>query len=123
MGREPSTKELVNRVRVDWVAEKIDHKEEFRKVAISAMCSLLATGPECCMQVAFKEGYSCKQVEFTKILLRELGESFPRTKRPASDNEDSLDNCLSDAILTLAEDNGLDVTMFGREACPSGNAG
>lgn len=116
--REPSVKELVHRVRVDWVAEKIDHMEEFRNVAISVMCSLVATGPECCMQVAFKEGYSCKKVEFKKILLRELKEAFPCAE--ASDSEDT---CLSESILTLAEEHGLDVTMFGRKACPSGNAG
>lgn len=115
---EPSAKELVDRVRVDWVTEKIDHKEEFRRVAISGMCSLLATGPECCMQVAFKEGYSCKKVEFTRILHHELEEAFPRRRATAGEARR-----LSDAILTLAEEHGLDVAMFDRAACPSGNAG
>merc|ERR1712008_171815 len=93
----PNAHVLMCKVKKEWATEKVDHVKQFRLVGISAMCSLVATGPECCLQVAFGEGYSCKNLDFRGML-----EPFTRTSAG-----------LVDKVVAACEKHGLDTSMFG----------
>lgn len=111
----PHARELMRRVREQWGPTKSDHNAEFRRVGISVMCSLLATGPECCMQVAFFQGYSCKKVAFRAVLEEELRRGLGVAAERASG--------LVEQLLELAGRHGLDASILGGRASPSGHAG
>mmetsp|Transcript_69902 Transcript_69902/g.146134 ORF Transcript_69902/g.146134 Transcript_69902/m.146134 type:complete len:320 (-) Transcript_69902:134-1093(-) len=111
----PDANALMKKVATEWGPEKSDHHPEFRKVGISTMCSLLATGPECCMQVAFFQGYSCRQISFRTILEEEIVKAGHLL--PAEAQE------VVDELLTIASRHGLDTTILGGRPSPSGHAG
>lgn len=97
----PNAKVLMQKVTKEWATEKVDHVQQFRLVGISAMCSLVATGPECCLQVAFGEGYSCKNLDFRGMLEGML--------QPFTGTVDGL----VDKVVASCETHGLDTSMFG----------
>jgi len=101
----PNAKVLMHKVKKEWAREKVDHVKQFRLVGISAMCSLVATGPECCLQVAFGEGYSCKNLDFRGMLETML--------QPFTSTADGL----VDKVVAACEMHGLDTSMFGGTAC------
>lgn len=111
----PDATVLMRRVSQEWGPTKSDHNPEFRRVGISVMCSLLATGPECCMQVAFFEGYSCKQIAFRAVLEDELTRAGCAVPTEASS--------MVDRLLELAGEAGLDCSILGGRPSPSGHAG
>merc|ERR1712232_960875 len=111
----PNAAALMNKVRTEWGPEKSDHNAGFRRVGISAMCSLVAKGPECCMQVAFFEGYSCKKIAFRQVLEQELQEA---TSAPTDECARALDE-----IITASAKYGLDTSILGGHPSPSGHAG
>jgi len=100
----PNAEVLMRRVKKEWAREKVDHVQQFRLVGISAMCSLVATGPECCLQVAFGEGYSCKNLDFRGFLQSML--------QPFTNTADGL----IDKVVAACEMHGLDTSMFGGTA-------
>lgn len=113
----PDAAEVINRVKTQWGVgtTKSDHNPDFRKVCISTMCSLLATGPECCMQVAFFEGYSCKKIAFRAVLEEELRSVLLVPEGEAT--------ALVDELMELAAQHGLDASILGGKPSPSGHAG
>lgn len=111
----PDAAALMRKVAEEWGPTKSDHREEFRRVGISVMCSLLATGPECCMQVAFFEGYSCKKIAFRSVLEEEL------RRAPCVLPERAAE--IVDRLLELAAESGLDTSILGGQPSPSGHAG
>eukprot|EP00928_Gymnodinium_smaydae_P009486 TRINITY_DN13562_c0_g1_i4.p1 TRINITY_DN13562_c0_g1~~TRINITY_DN13562_c0_g1_i4.p1 ORF type:complete len:354 (-),score=65.86 TRINITY_DN13562_c0_g1_i4:57-1118(-) len=130
----PDAQELMRKVETLWGPERSDHRAEFRRVGISAMCSLLAVGPECCMQVAFLNGYSCKGVAFRHVLEDELHRSLREVRRrrrspsrapgPVAEEGDDANEeeqekeevaRLADDLIALARRYGLDTTLFGDE--------
>lgn len=111
----PDAAELMHRVRTMWGPAKSDHNPEFRRVGISTMCSLLAAGPECCMQVAFFEGYSCKKIAFKAVLEEELCKALMVPEDEAA--------TLVDELIALAAQHGLDASILGGQPSPSGHAG
>lgn len=112
----PTATELMKKVRTEWGPTKSDHNPAFRSVGISGMCSLLATGPECCMQVAFFIGYSCKKVAFRDILQQEVTAAMGIS----SYEEASI---LVEQLLELASRHGLDTSIINERSSPSGHAG
>mmetsp|Transcript_29046 Transcript_29046/g.79739 ORF Transcript_29046/g.79739 Transcript_29046/m.79739 type:complete len:374 (+) Transcript_29046:2446-3567(+) len=99
----PNAQVLMKKVSKDWQSEKADHKHEFRLVGISAMCSLVATGPECCLQVAFNEGYSCKRLDFRGLLESLIRPCVAHSRSVAS---------LVEEIIRLGDTHGLDTSQF-----------
>ena len=98
----------------DSKSHSMDHHPQFRKVAISAVCSLASTGPEACPATEFLEGYSCKDVAFKNVLGKLLTTCYvPKSKASK----------LAQDIIRLSETHGLDVSQFGGEPCKSGKSG
>jgi hypothetical protein len=110
----PDAPRLMDRFNQEFASNRRDHHPSFRKVAVSAMCSLLSTGPEACVAMVFIAGYSCKDLSFKKVL-ENLLESCYVPKSKVRD--------LADKIIALAERHGLDMSQFGGNACESGKAG
>lgn len=110
----PDAPTLAKRFNDEFKDNKRDHHPEYRKVGISVMCSLAATGPEACTAMVFIQGYSCKDLSFRSVLERLLESCYvPKAK---------VQN-LADAIIKTSEKHGLDVTQFGGKPCKSGKAG
>jgi len=110
----PDARTLIYKFDSEFVDQHRDHNPGFRKVGISAMCSLMSTGPEVCVAKVFNAGYSCKDMSFQDVLKNLLKSLYvPRYKvgRVAS------------KIIKLAEQHGLDASQFGGRACASGKAG
>lgn len=110
----PDAPVLIERFKKDFAVNKRDHHPSFRRVAVSAMCSLASTGPEACTAMVFIAGYSCKDLSFRSVLENLLESCYvpkPKVKE------------LADKIIALSEKHGLDVSQFGGKACQSGKAG
>mmetsp|Transcript_96603 Transcript_96603/g.277409 ORF Transcript_96603/g.277409 Transcript_96603/m.277409 type:complete len:632 (+) Transcript_96603:72-1967(+) len=110
----PDALSLIERFKSEFSANKKDHNPEYRKVAISTMCSSVALGPEASTPVVFLAGYSERDLSFLGVLENLLESCFvPRStiKRLAAD------------IVALSEKHGLDVSQFGGKGCESGRAG
>lgn len=93
---------------------KADHHPLFRKVAISAMCSLMSSGPEVCIAKTFGKGYSCKGLPYLNLLetvLQACGVNSSKVAGLASD------------IIKLSEGHGLDASMYGGKPVESGKSG
>lgn len=110
----PNAEKLMANFRDRYATAKRDHHPEFRRVGISAMCSLVATGPECCLQVCFTKGYSCKDVGFRKVLETLLESCYVPKERVSS---------LADEIIGISTKYGLDTSQFGGQPCASQLAG
>lgn len=93
---------------------RADHHWQFRKVAISSMCSLMSSGPEVCVAKTFAKGYSSRGLAYGHIL-----ENLVRT---CGVPEDEVLPLMS-AILGLALEYGLDTSKFGGQPCGSGKSG
>mmetsp|Transcript_19383 Transcript_19383/g.43617 ORF Transcript_19383/g.43617 Transcript_19383/m.43617 type:complete len:673 (-) Transcript_19383:82-2100(-) len=91
-----------------------DHDPSYRAVALSAMCSLVALGPEASTPVVFVAGYSQKDLSFRGVLENLLLSCFV----PKAELKD-----LAQKVIELAECHGLDVSQFGGKECKSGKAG
>lgn len=92
-----------------------DHDPRFRAVGISAVTSLLAADSEATMSECFMQGYSCTDLSFRNLvvdLLRRCGVPNAATA-----------NHLTDEIVKLASDAGLDTSQYGGGGCRSGRAG
>ena len=87
--------EVIRKVNEEWGPTHSDHNEDFRRIGISAMCSLLARGPECCMQKAFYCGYSCKGVAFRQVIEHEIEESCGATGPEVSLVVGARERCFS----------------------------
>mmetsp|Transcript_32418 Transcript_32418/g.94923 ORF Transcript_32418/g.94923 Transcript_32418/m.94923 type:complete len:337 (+) Transcript_32418:76-1086(+) len=111
----PTARALMRKIAEEWGPDKSDHKPAFRRVGISVMCSLLATGPECCLQVAFFQGYSCRQIAFREVLAEELA-------RGLGLSPDAVERCI-EHLLDLAARHGLDASILGGRTSPSGRSG
>uniref|UniRef100_A0A7S2L2E3 Uncharacterized protein n=1 Tax=Zooxanthella nutricula TaxID=1333877 RepID=A0A7S2L2E3_9DINO len=110
----PDVASLVERFSADFAGHKRDHDEGFRKVALSAVCSCAARGPELSVAKVWHRGYTCKDVKFSGILRDVLVRSgFP----------EAVASALLPAIVALAGETGLDAAPFGGQPCLSGNAG
>jgi len=110
----PDAAGLIRRFHSEFAECSRDHSANFRKVALSCMCSLSAKGPELCLAKAFSAGYSCKDVRYRHILEHLLETCcFPEARVEE----------LADDIIALAERHGLDASLFGGQACESGKAG
>mmetsp|Transcript_70747 Transcript_70747/g.183618 ORF Transcript_70747/g.183618 Transcript_70747/m.183618 type:complete len:511 (+) Transcript_70747:39-1571(+) len=108
----PDAASLIRRFDSEFAGSRRDHDANFRRVALSTMCSLSAKGPEVCLAKAFVSGYSCIDVPFRQIL------------------EHLLQSCcfsevakLADGIVSCAERHGLDTSAFGGRACKGGRPG
>mmetsp|Transcript_26130 Transcript_26130/g.60937 ORF Transcript_26130/g.60937 Transcript_26130/m.60937 type:complete len:585 (+) Transcript_26130:147-1901(+) len=110
----PDADTLLRKFNDHWSSGKRDHDPGYRTVAVSVMCSLVATGPEASPPVVFMEGYSCKDLSFRKVLDKLLESCYvPKAKiRSVGDN-----------VIKLAEKHGLDVSQFGGKPCRSGKPG
>jgi len=110
----PDAPRLVQRFEKEFATNKRDHHPSFRRVAVSAMCSLSSTGPEACTAMVFIAGYSCKDLSFRSVLENLLESCYvPKAKVKE----------LASKIVALSEKHGLDVSQFGGKACESGKAG
>lgn len=85
-----------------------DHEPEFRKVALSVMCSLVCTGPELAVVKGFKAGYSCRDVPFRTVLRKLLTCCYI---------PDEQVDALTDNIIEVAAKHGLSVSRFGGQTC------
>lgn len=110
----PDARILMDLFNTKYAANKRDHHPEFRAVALSVMCNLVATGPECCPPAVFISGYSCKDLVFRGVLENVLESCYVPKK---------LVKRLADDIIALSEEHGLDVSQFGGKPCKSGMAG
>mmetsp|Transcript_62617 Transcript_62617/g.201927 ORF Transcript_62617/g.201927 Transcript_62617/m.201927 type:complete len:530 (-) Transcript_62617:257-1846(-) len=110
----PDAHTLLSRFNAEFADNKRDHNPAFRRVGISAMCSLVCTGPEACVAKVFNAGYSCKDVSFRQVLCSLL-ETLYVPKAKVSD--------LAEQIIALSERHGLDVSQFGGRPCKTGKAG
>jgi len=110
----PDAPTLMHRFETVFAHSKRDHNPAFRKVAISAMCSLAATGPEACTARIFVSGYSCKDVSFRSVLESVLETCYVPKKKIVA---------LATQIIKCSEKHGLDVSQFGGKPCQSGKAG
>lgn len=106
--------QLVAKFEVEFEGKNQDHDPAYRRVAISAMCSLVALGPEASTPVIFMHGYSEKDVPFREVL-DILLESWqvPKNKSKQFKAE----------ILEVCSRHGLDASPFGGSPCASGRAG
>eukprot|EP00405_Crypthecodinium_cohnii_P035933 CAMPEP_0206543810 /NCGR_PEP_ID=MMETSP0325_2-20121206/11116_1 /ASSEMBLY_ACC=CAM_ASM_000347 /TAXON_ID=2866 /ORGANISM="Crypthecodinium cohnii, Strain Seligo" /LENGTH=837 /DNA_ID=CAMNT_0054042383 /DNA_START=232 /DNA_END=2745 /DNA_ORIENTATION=+ len=110
----PDAESLISRFRTEFAKQKRDHNPEYRKVAISTMCSLVALGPEASTPVAFLAGYSERDLSFMSVLENLLESCYvPKNtiKKLAAD------------IVALSEKHGLDGSQYGGAPCKSGKAG
>jgi len=110
----PDAAALMDAFKNHFASHKRDHNPGFRKVGISAMCSLACTGPEACVARVFISGYSCKDISWRNVLenvLRSCHVPAEKVQR------------LADKIVLLAEKHGLDVSSFGGKPCQSQQAG
>eukprot|EP00929_Paragymnodinium_shiwhaense_P097364 TRINITY_DN59078_c0_g1_i1.p1 TRINITY_DN59078_c0_g1~~TRINITY_DN59078_c0_g1_i1.p1 ORF type:complete len:512 (-),score=67.12 TRINITY_DN59078_c0_g1_i1:268-1803(-) len=110
----PDVSALLGTFNAEMLADKKDQDPRFSAVAIPAMCSLVATGPECCVPAAFSEDYSCKDMSY-RVRLEDLLQSCYISKDEAGP--------LANKIVALAEQRGLDVSSYGGAACRSGKPG
>jgi len=94
---------------------KRDHHVDFRQVGISAMCSLVATGPEANIAAGFNSGYGCGDVDYRGLLDRLLMDcGVPEDKVKA----------FGDSVIALCKKHGLDTSQFpGGSPCASGKPG
>jgi len=112
--RFPDSASLLDRFHREYAHGKKDHDREYRRVAISAMCSLVALGPEASTPVVFLAGYSERDVSFKGVLENLLESCYvPRRK---------IGKLAAD-VIALSEKHGLDVSQFGGRPCESGKAG
>lgn len=110
----PDAPTLMKKFDSDFATNKRDHHPSYRKVGLSVMCSLIATGPEASPPAVFISGYSCRDLSFRGVLENILESCYvPRGKVKK----------LADEIIKLSEVHGLDVTQFGGKPCKSGRAG
>lgn len=110
----PDSKKLISDFCRIYADDKRDHHPDYRRVALSVMCSLASTGPEACTAMVFVAGYSCKDVMFRKVLENLLVSCYVPEKDVMK---------LADVIISLSEKHGLDVSQFGGKPCASGQAG
>mmetsp|Transcript_126102 Transcript_126102/g.199976 ORF Transcript_126102/g.199976 Transcript_126102/m.199976 type:complete len:785 (-) Transcript_126102:127-2481(-) len=110
----PDACSLVEKFNTQFAAHERDHHPDFRAVAISAMCSYVALGPEASPPVIFVMGYSQQDLEFRGVLEKSLSSCFVPQRKIAK---------LAQDIIELSEEHGLDVSQFGGKACGSGMAG
>jgi len=111
----PDAKALLQRFDQQFTADQKDHHPEYRAVGISAMCSLVALGPEASTPVVFIGGYSHADdpVDYRGVLVLLLTSLVTRhhcpKKTKASLKKLSNDiNRLTDNIIGIAERHGLD---------------
>lgn len=109
----PDAKALVHRFNTDFVNRRKDHTLEYRKVAISAMCSLVSYGPECSIPMVFSMGYSEKDVHFRGVLDGLLEACHVPKKKVKQ---------VGKTLIAICEKYGLDVSQFGGK-CSSGKKG
>lgn len=110
----PDAKTLISKYNSTYASARKDHTAEYRAVALSAMCSLVALGPELSIPVFFMQGYSNDDLSFSGVLEALLASCYvpkDRLKRLARD------------IVSLSEKHGLDVSQYGGQPCNSGKAG
>lgn len=100
----PDSASLLSKFRTEFVKKNMDHSLEYRKVAISAMCSLVSLGPECSIPVCFLHGYSEQDVPYAELFSRvlELCE-IPKKKIKKTARQ----------IVTLCQKHGLDMLLYG----------
>lgn len=113
----PGVEVLMEKMVNEWQGQRKDHITDFRRLAISAMCSLVATGPECCLQVCFRCGYSCKRVDF--------GGALELTLAACGVPADSI-TTLATEIVELSHRFSLDTSQFlshGGQSCASESPG
>jgi len=110
----PDAGTLAERFAAEFAGAGRDHHPTYRKVCLSAMCSLMAIGPETCPTTAFTSGYSEKDVHFRGVLEGVLEACYvPRAEVRS----------LADSVILTCETHGLDVTQFGGRPCESGRTG
>lgn len=126
----PDTTSLRRKFHSKLTSETGDHDPGYRAVAISAMCSLVAVGPEASTPVVFIGGYSHPDdpVDYKNILSALLtrlvaAHLCPGKKKAAMKKLATRVGQLVDKIIKLSEDQCLDVSAFGGKPCPSNKSG
>jgi len=110
----PDAPSLIKRFNECWANNKRDHHWEYRKVALSTMCSLSARGPETCPAKVFQDGYSCKDVSFLDVLERLLETCRFRAEEAKG---------LAQEIVALAAKYCMDNSQFGGDGCENHQPG
>jgi len=101
---------LIDEFSARFANDRMDHHPDYRAVAISAMCSLVALGPEVSTPVMFLAGFSQKDLSFSGVLEKALASCYiPRLKIKQ----------LAADIIKLSEKYGLDVSEYGGQPCES----
>jgi len=113
-GDIPDAPTLIRKYKHEYAHTTRDHHPDYRKVCISAMCSLVALGPEVSPPVFFVAGYSCDDLSFRKVLEHLLVSCYvPLDKIQHLANE----------IILLSERYSLDVSQYGGAKCKSEKPG
>lgn len=110
----PDAAALVEQFKSRFKTQMLDHHPDYRAVAISVMCSLVALGPEVSTPTMFLAGFSQYDLSFVHVLHKTLSACHvPRHKIEHMATE----------IVALAGRYGLDVSRFGGSECESGKNG
>jgi len=114
--------EVQERYKDTFAKDQRDHHPDFRRVAISVMCSLVSLGPEVSPPVCFIAGYSHSDdpVSYKTELQDLFSMLFKTPQKLVPDAE--IAQLLAKTI-ALAEKYHLDVSHFGGRQRPSRKAG
>jgi len=112
--RTPDAAALVEQFKTRFKTQKLDHHPDYRAVAISVMCSLVALGPEVSTPTMFLAGFSQFDLSFMHVLHKTLAEChIPKHKVEQ----------IAARVIALSEKYGLDVSRFGGKASETGRSG
>jgi hypothetical protein len=107
----PDAPSLKQRFEAEFAANKRDHDEEYREVAISTMCSLVSTGPEVSTPVVFVGGYEHSD---DRVAFKQALENLLACLRSRQDGALQKEvKKLVQNILGVAERYNLDARSFG----------
>lgn len=102
--KTPHAQSLITEFQERFTTSLKDHHPDYRAVAISAMCSLVALGPEVSTPIMFLAGFSQVDLEFADVLRKSLALChIPERKIPK----------LAEDLIRLSEMFGLDVAHCG----------
>lgn len=112
----PDAPVLMEKFKSTFERDRRDHHPDYRAVAFSVMCSLVALGPEVSTPVLFLHtGYSQKDLPSYRSVLDGVLSTCRLSKKDIKR--------LVSSLLQLAESHGLDASMYGGKARADGKAG
>jgi hypothetical protein len=111
----PDSASLIREFNAKFADDRRDHHPDYRSVAISAMCSLVALGPEVSTPVMFLAGFSQYDLSFDGVLEKALASCFVPKARIQG---------LARSIIAVCERYGLDVSLYcGGKPCETTRSG